>query len=351
MTNKRLYSICMISYNQERYIADAVRGALNQTFEPIEIVISDDCSTDNTFDIIKNTIKEYRGPHHIILNRNISNLGIAANRSVAFSLATGDWIVSQDCDDISLPDRIRIIDNAINNYEGLSMIATSYYSIDEKSNIVASVPLNINHNLLLLTGATFAYRRDIHDKFGNLGKGCLDDVVLLFRALLLGKALVIDTPTVLNRENSDFFYYLKKELGYWEDIRRSYNQRSIDLELISPSLNKDVYRVMKKNNDKYIEQVHSEAFHLAYDRKKEVVNIYNEKNIAKILRNICISQSFTFTEKIKLFALSFKYFRLLKQQILNALIIRKPFSNDELLISIDDLISQKIKLVTINDVN
>lgn len=344
------YSLCLITYNQERYIADAVQGALKQTYSPTEIVISDDYSTDNTFNIVNDIVKEYKGPHKIILNRNKSNLGIAGNRNVAFSLAGGDWIISQDCDDISLPDRIKIIDEAKGKCEGVSLVATAYYSINEEGTIVAPVSPDLKSKKLFLTGATFAYRRDIYDIFGNLGPGCLDDVVLLFRALLLGKALVIDVPTVLNRESHDFIGYLKKELGYWEDIKRSYNQRSADLESIRPSLEEKAYRAMKTHNDRHIEKVNSAVFDVAYRRKKEVVNIYTEKSIAKTMDAICVSRSFTFLEKIKLFCLSFKYVRIARQHMLNARLRRKSFTGDKLLFGVDDLVRNKMKLATINDI-
>jgi GT2 family glycosyltransferase len=48
-----LVSFVVLAYNQQKFVAEAVRGALAQTYHPLEIVISDDCSTDGTFDVIK----------------------------------------------------------------------------------------------------------------------------------------------------------------------------------------------------------------------------------------------------------------------------------------------------------
>ena len=67
---KPLISYCLITYNQEKYIKEAVLSALSQTYHPLEIIISDDCSTDNTFDIVRETINNYLGGHNIILNLN-----------------------------------------------------------------------------------------------------------------------------------------------------------------------------------------------------------------------------------------------------------------------------------------
>jgi glycosyltransferase involved in cell wall biosynthesis len=49
----------MFAYNHERFIAEAVRGALSQTYSPLEIIISDDCSTDRTFEIIQSEVAGY----------------------------------------------------------------------------------------------------------------------------------------------------------------------------------------------------------------------------------------------------------------------------------------------------
>ena len=47
--NKPLISFLLLTYNQENYIQDAINGALAQTYSPLEIIISDDCSTDGTY--------------------------------------------------------------------------------------------------------------------------------------------------------------------------------------------------------------------------------------------------------------------------------------------------------------
>ena len=59
----------VIAYNQERYVADAVNSALAQTYSPLRIILTDDCSTDDTFRIMKDLAEKYDGPHEIILNR------------------------------------------------------------------------------------------------------------------------------------------------------------------------------------------------------------------------------------------------------------------------------------------
>ncbi len=74
-----LVTFALLSYNQERFTKEALEGVCAQTYSPLEIVISDDCSSDRTFSIISEMVDVYQGPHAIISNRNRKNLGIGAN--------------------------------------------------------------------------------------------------------------------------------------------------------------------------------------------------------------------------------------------------------------------------------
>ena len=71
-----LVTFLLIAYNQEKYIEDACLAALSQKYNFMEIIFSDDCSTDNTYKIMEGIVRRYTGPHKIILNRNDVNLGL-----------------------------------------------------------------------------------------------------------------------------------------------------------------------------------------------------------------------------------------------------------------------------------
>jgi glycosyltransferase involved in cell wall biosynthesis len=100
-----LVTLYVMAYNQERFIREAVEGALAQTYSPLEIVLSDDCSTDATFEIIQHVVRKYSGPHRIVVNRNLSNLGLSEHVNRIIELANGELIIASDGDDISRPDR------------------------------------------------------------------------------------------------------------------------------------------------------------------------------------------------------------------------------------------------------
>ena len=68
-----LVSMIITAYNQEGYIRATIEGAFSQTYEPLEIVMSDDCSPDGTFAIMEEMAAAYSGPHKLVLNRNPKN--------------------------------------------------------------------------------------------------------------------------------------------------------------------------------------------------------------------------------------------------------------------------------------
>ena len=65
-----LITFALLAYNQESYIREAVEGAFAQNYSPLEIILSDDYSTDKTYEIMKDLVDEYKGFHIIKINRN-----------------------------------------------------------------------------------------------------------------------------------------------------------------------------------------------------------------------------------------------------------------------------------------
>lgn len=90
-------SVFIVSYNQKAYIEQAIRSVVTQSFPPYEVVISDDCSTDGTWDIIQRYAAQY--PNIIKANRNEPNIGIFQNFNKATSLTTGNLITCVAGDD------------------------------------------------------------------------------------------------------------------------------------------------------------------------------------------------------------------------------------------------------------
>lgn len=99
--SKGLVSIIMPSYNSEAYITSTIKTILAQTYTDWELIIVDDCSTDDTVE----KIMEFNDPR-IKLFFNEHNSGAAVSRNRALREATGKWIAFQDSDDIWHPTKL-----------------------------------------------------------------------------------------------------------------------------------------------------------------------------------------------------------------------------------------------------
>jgi glycosyltransferase involved in cell wall biosynthesis len=92
-------SIMIPTYNQAHMIVRAIRSAIDQDYKNIEVIVSDDCSTDSTFQVVHEFI-ESTGETRVFYFRNETNLGILRNyHRNLFGHATGDWVVNLDADD------------------------------------------------------------------------------------------------------------------------------------------------------------------------------------------------------------------------------------------------------------
>jgi glycosyltransferase involved in cell wall biosynthesis len=103
----KLISVFMVVYNQEKFIAEAIESVINQELiimKGLEIVISDDCSTDGTAEILKEYKVKY--PDLIKLNINSVNQGITKNSNIALSMCTGEYIAFTAGDDLLAPKRL-----------------------------------------------------------------------------------------------------------------------------------------------------------------------------------------------------------------------------------------------------
>lgn len=105
MANPKV-SILITVYNLSAYIRTTIDSAINQDYDNIEVVISDDASSDDSAKIIREYQDKYPGKIVAIFNKN--NVGITRNSNIALKHATGDLIAMLDGDDIYLPGKISL---------------------------------------------------------------------------------------------------------------------------------------------------------------------------------------------------------------------------------------------------
>lgn len=215
MSERPLISFVLFAYNQEQFIREAVKGAFSQTYSPLEIILSDDCSSDATFEIMQEMAREYDGPHEIRLNRNSENLGLVPHFNKLMEMVRGEVIVLAAGDDISLATRTEKSWKILQENPDLQCLSFSLCLIDEQgltrhmSLPSATAKLETFTLLDLVSGEEFpclgcsrTFRRDVVEYFGEFGEKCpSEDSPLRLRGMILGAVGISSDQEVLYRRH------------------------------------------------------------------------------------------------------------------------------------------------------
>lgn len=232
-----MVSIIMPSWNTGRLIAESIQSVIDQTYPNWELLIVDDCSTDNTDEVVEKFHDERIRYFH-----NESNSGAALTRNHALQKARGEWIAFLDSDDLWMPEKLEHQLNFMQeNHYVLSY--TEYEKIDEESQ-----PLNI-----YVSGPEKVSRRKMYhyDYIGQL--------TMMYSAKYFGQIQIKDI-----KKNND--YAIRLQL---------YKKSDTCAYLLKENLAK--YRVRRNSisHDKFRKKFksHYDLFHLC-DEKPAAVAIW-----------------------------------------------------------------------------
>lgn len=214
---KPLASLCIAFYNQERYVGDALKAAFEQDYANLEIIISDDASTDGTYDVIKKMVAEYKGPHKVITNSNNHNIGISCHfNKLVYELAHGEYIALAGGDDVSLPNRVSVSVDFLEKYPQVQSVTFVSEQVDENLRPLNKGPfpkrvgsysiLTMDdyccfNNFLLFSGDSRMFRRNLIEFFPPLSIAPEEDLEFFVRSMLLGSVGIIRKPLVKRRWN------------------------------------------------------------------------------------------------------------------------------------------------------
>ncbi|MGG7035950.1 MAG: glycosyltransferase family 2 protein [Flavobacterium sp.] len=240
-------SVAMCTYNGEKYISDQLSSILNQTLKVNQIIICDDKSTDNTFNIIKDF--QIQHPGIISYYENEVNLGTNKNFEKAISLCDGDYIFLSDQDDIWKTNKTeKIISHFLKNPEleavftNADLINDNNDSFSEKSlwesvyffeNILTKATDLfdlIKYKANMVTGATLCFKNDI-------------------------KKFIIPIPDTKNCFHDEWIAIIvssRKSLGYISDKLISYRIHSAQQMGVGKT-NQNKKKQIKKINRKILE--------------------------------------------------------------------------------------------------
>lgn len=202
-------SVCIPVYNRPDYVAKAIESVLNQTFTDFELIVTDNCSTDNTLEVIKSyaakdgRIKYYKNEH---------NLGVFSNLNRGLLQARGEYIKFVLSDDKLAPQCIEVFVETMDKHPEVSLITSFTQSFGDSDNIrdrsyfpgtgqldgkVCQKNLLINGNWPGGPSSTMFRRRDLHlGLFDHRWKYWLGDLEMWMRLLGTGDAYII--PQILS---------------------------------------------------------------------------------------------------------------------------------------------------------
>ena len=116
------FSVISVTFNSSQFVRDAIESVLASTYTDFELIIGDDCSSDNTWEIIN----EYNDPR-IVKYRNEKNLREYPNRNKALGMAKGEWVIFIDGDDLIYPHSLSFIDVMIQKEKNIGMLLMRWY--------------------------------------------------------------------------------------------------------------------------------------------------------------------------------------------------------------------------------
>lgn len=207
-------SVVLATFNGERYLKSQLNSIINQRLLPYEIIIIDDCSTDNTLNTISNfNFFEIK----VKIIKNGINLGPIANFKKGISLAKGDFIALCDQDDIWLPSKLEVsLENILKlNQNKACAVYSDLTLIDEDNNLMAQSlhklwninPEKFDFFLLLnsnvVTGCTLMFNKEMQFLIKKMPINILmHDYWIGLIGYSLGEIKYINDSTILYRHHS-----------------------------------------------------------------------------------------------------------------------------------------------------
>jgi len=290
---KPLVSVVVITYNSAKYILAGLKSIENQTYDNIEVIISDDCSTDNTIDICKEWINKNKNKfQRVELIETNKNTGVAGNLNRGINASKGEWIKTLSGDDMFSSELISHCVEYVSNHKDCSFAyikpklqGNDYKEIckhrDELNWLYKEaqnphkMQLITNFEHILLPGPGWFYKRSVYDEIGGFDErfqSC-EENPFMTKVLLAGYKV-----SIINKE--DYIYNVRNDsLGRL----RSHGLSRYDIDLIK--YYKTVEKKILKENKLYLLLLQKSSYY-----KYRIANAKRKKNAYIFLKIYnCIS--------------------------------------------------------------
>lgn len=238
-----MISVAMTTFNGQNYLKEQLDSILNQTMPVDEIIICDDCSTDNTIDLIS-TYSDSR----IHLIKNKYNLGYVKNFHQAIKNCSGDYILLADQDDIWEKNKVECLIETINQ-TGASLVCSNFSLIDSNSQKISMNNFKIskfvrNHKKQISTipfyrlvmeniaqGCTYCFTKEIKDIYVKTENyDVIHDWQISLIASYTGKAIFLNKPLIQYRIHAN------NSVGFSDKTIQKRKKRTLKIPKLKPSL-------------------------------------------------------------------------------------------------------------------
>jgi glycosyltransferase involved in cell wall biosynthesis len=166
MDNKPKISMVLPTYNQAHYLSFALEGLYEQTFKDFELIVVNDGSTDNTFQILESYSQKM---DIVVINQE--NRGLPEALNAGFSVAKGKYYSWTSSDNITLPTMLEVLNQALDSEPSVSVVYADWFFMDEYGDVFFQYKtLDYDRHLLLYHNyvhCCFLFRKECMDKVGG----------------------------------------------------------------------------------------------------------------------------------------------------------------------------------------
>lgn len=227
--------VAMITFNGLKYLPQQLESIVTQTRPVHHIVISDDRSTDGTWEFLETWAKQ--SPIRVTLIRNESQLGLSRNFAQSIAAVDADIIFTSDQDDVWMPDRVQVLTQVFAQHPGVLLIHTDAMLVDatgqdmgksllgelalsdaERQAIQGGNAFPVYCRRNVVTGATVAIRSTLLEMALPFPTNHFHDAWLALIAAAAGEVRLLDLPTIQYRQHGNNLVGVKR-LGPWMAFR------------------------------------------------------------------------------------------------------------------------------------
>lgn len=226
MSEKPLLSVVMITYGHEKYVEEAIKGVqMQKTNFPFEFIIANDCSPDNSDEVIKKAIKNIPENITVKYTRHKQNLGMMPNFIWALNQAQGKYIAYFEGDDYwSDSEKLQLQVDFLEKNQDFSIICHHLDMLEngefEKENYIdrkmpkeaSTIEDLAQHNFIATLTAVFRNQREILPPW--IADSPIGDLPMFVKAAELGKIKFINRKMAVYRRNVGVWNSMKTTLNY-----------------------------------------------------------------------------------------------------------------------------------------